>query len=263
VTTSAIRLEVRDAVAHLQLNRPDALNAWTPEMGIEIRDALCEVGSDSAVRAVLISGAGRAFSAGADVKVPRELTPEGDVDLHSRLAQIYNPIVLELRRMPKPAIACVHGATAGIGVSLALACDLIVAAESAYFLLAFVHIAVAADGGSIPHLVARLGPARTNQLVMLGERLPAATALEWGLVNQVVADDQALPAARALAERLAAAPTVALASMKELVNGCPPPDFAEFLAREAQTQQRHAATTDYAEGIAAFKEKRRPRFTGA
>ena len=232
-------------------------------MGVQIRDALRELSADEAVRAVLISGAGRAFSAGADVKVPRELTADGDVDLHTRLLEIYNPVVLELRRMPKPAIACVHGAVAGIGVSLALACDLIIAAESAYFLLAFVHIAVAPDGGAIPHLVARIGPARTNQLVMLGEKLPAATALEWGLVNQVVGDDDALTAARALAERLAAAPTVALATMKELVNASPPADLEDFLAREAHAQQRHASTADYAEGIAAFKEKRKPRFTGA
>jgi 2-(1,2-epoxy-1,2-dihydrophenyl)acetyl-CoA isomerase len=156
----------------------------------------------------------------------------------------------------------VHGACAGLGVSLALACHLIVAAESAYLLLAFVHIAVAPDAGAIPGLVARVGPARANELVMLGERLPAARALEWGLVNRVVADDEALPTARALAERLAGAPTVALATMKELVGACPPADLEAHLAHEAQAQQRHATTAHYAVGVAAFKEKRRPGFTG-
>lgn len=259
-----IRLDVRDGVAHVELHRPDALNAWTPDLGRELLDALRRIGADPEVRAVLVTGAGRAFSAGADVKVPRELTPDGDPDLHTRLQEIYNPIVLELRSMPKPCVAAIQGACAGLGVSLALACDLLLAAESAYLLLAFVHLGVAPDGGSIPHLVGRIGPARTAQLVMLGEKLPATRALEWGLVNEVLPDDELPGAARALAERLAAMPTVALATMKELITAAPTAatDLPAFLAREAALQQRHATTADYAEGVAAFKEKRRPRFTG-
>jgi len=254
---------VEGGVAHVELHRPEALNAWTPQMGIELRDALRTLGADAAVRAVLVTGAGRAFSAGADVKVPRELTPNGDPDLSKRLAEIYNPIVLELRQMPKPTIAAVHGAVAGLGVSLALACDMVLAAESAYFLLAFVHLGVAPDAGAIPHLVARIGPARTAELVMLGQRLPARQAHEWGLVNAVLSDDE-LPAAGAeLAARLAALPTVAIATMKELINASPPADLTAHVRREAELQQRHATTSDYAEGVAAFKEKRRPRFTGS
>jgi 2-(1,2-epoxy-1,2-dihydrophenyl)acetyl-CoA isomerase len=257
-----IRLDQRDGVAHIELNRPDALNAWTPDMGRELLDAVRRAGADPEVRAVLLTGAGRAFSAGADVKVARDLTPEGDPDLHTRLEEIYNPIVLELHSMPKPAVAAVHGAVAGIGVSLALACDLVVAAESSYFLLAFVHIAVAPDGGAIPALVARIGPGRTAQLVMLGERLPAPVALEWGVVNALHPDDELGAAGEKLAARLAAAPTVAIATMKELINACPPADLERHLALEARLQQRHAATADYAEGVAAFKEKRPPRFSG-
>jgi 2-(1,2-epoxy-1,2-dihydrophenyl)acetyl-CoA isomerase len=212
---------------------------------------------------VLITGAGRAFSAGADVKVPRELEADGVTpDLHSRLEERYNPIVLELRRMPKPAVAAVQGAAAGLGCSLALACDMVVAAESAYFLLAFVHLGVAPDAGAIPHLVSRIGPARTAELVMLGERLPANKAHEWGVVNRVVADDALRDEAFALARRLAELPTVALATMKQLIAASPHADLAAHLALEAQLQQRHAATADYAEGVAAFKEKRRPRFRG-
>lgn len=259
-----IRLAIRDHVAHIELHRPAALNAWTPDMGRELLHALRAVAPDPDVRAVLITGAGRAFSAGADVKVPRELTPEGHPDLHTRLEEIYNPIVVELRTMRKPAIAAVQGACAGLGVSLALACDLVIAAESAFFLLAFVHLGVAPDGGSIPHLVERIGPARTAQLVMLGEQLPARTALEWGVVNAVHPDGSLADEARALAERLASGPTVALATMKELIASAPAAsdDLPAFLAREAALQQRHGPTEDYAEGVAAFKEKRRPQFRG-
>lgn len=257
-----IRLDIADGVAHIELHRPDQLNAWTPDMGRELLAALRGVAADDGVRAVLITGAGRAFSAGADVKVPRELTPSGEPDLHTRLEEIYNPIVLTLREMPKPAIAAVQGPCAGLGVSLALACDLVLAAEDAFFLLAFVHLGVAPDGGSIPHLVARIGPSRTAQLVMLGEKLRAHDALEWGLVNAVHDVDDLAGEAAALAARLAAAPTVALATMKQLIRESPPADLPTFLAHEAQLQQRHGATADYAEGVAAFKEKRRPAFIG-
>jgi 2-(1,2-epoxy-1,2-dihydrophenyl)acetyl-CoA isomerase len=263
VQDPTIRVERVGAVAQIELNRPEALNAWTPDMGRELLAALRAASADDDVRAVLITGAGRAFCAGADVKVPRELEPDGSPDLHTRLEQIYNPIVLELRRMPKPAVAAVHGAAAGLGFSLALACDLVVAAESATFLLAFVHIAVMPDGGVLPHLVARVGPARAAQLAMLGEKLPAATARKWGIVNELVADDELRASGEQLAARLAAMPTTALASMKEIVNTSLGGDLAALLELEAKTQQRHATTADYAEGVAAFKEKRRPRFTGA
>ena len=214
------------------------------------------------MRALLLTGAGRAFSAGADVKAPRALTADGEPDLSSRLETIYNPIVLELRRIPKPVVAGVQGAVAGIGAGLALACDLIVAAESSYILFAFVNIALSPDGGALPHVVARAGTARAAQLAMLGERLPARDALDWGLVNEVVADDEVHARALELAQRLARAPTVTIGSIKELLNAASGVDLERLLAFEAAVQQRHASTADHAEGIAAFKEKRRPEFTG-
>jgi 2-(1,2-epoxy-1,2-dihydrophenyl)acetyl-CoA isomerase len=251
-----------DSVTTLTLNRPEALNAWTPELGRELLSAVRATSADPSVRALLITGAGRAFSAGADVKNPRELLPDGTPDLSTRLREIYNPIVVELRRMPKPAIAAVNGAAAGLGCSLALACDLIVAAESAYFLLAFVRLGVAPDAGATYHLAARVGPARAAQLAMLGERLPARQALEWGLVNEVCTDAEVAARGTALAKRLAAGPTVALASIKRVLDGPDPERLERQLELEATLQQAHAATADYAEGVAAFVEKRPPRFSG-
>jgi 2-(1,2-epoxy-1,2-dihydrophenyl)acetyl-CoA isomerase len=257
-----IRYEVVDAIAHIELHRPEALNAWTPGMGRELLDAVRRASADDAVRAVLVSGAGRAFSAGADVKNEREVTTAGEADLTTRLREIYNPIVLAVRAAPKPFVAAVHGACAGLGVSLAMSCDLVVAAEDAYLLLAFVRIGVMPDGGSTAFLAERIGLARAAELCMLGDKLPAGKALEWGLVNAVHPAEGLPAAARSLAERLAAAPTVALASVKLALNAAAHPSLAEHLALEADLQQRHAATCDYAEGRAAFGEKRPARFTG-
>jgi 2-(1,2-epoxy-1,2-dihydrophenyl)acetyl-CoA isomerase len=258
-----VLVEQRGGVATVTLNRPDALNAWTPELGRELLGVLRGLAEDPAARVVVITGAGRAFSAGADVKNKRELTPEGDADLSTRLREIYNPIVLTLRTMPKPAIAAVNGVAAGIGCSLALACDLIVASESAYFLQAFVRLGVVPDGGSAHHLAARVGRTRAAELTMLGERLPAATALEWGVVNRVVPDAELSAAARELATRLAEGPTVALGNIKRVLDGPDGPEgLRAQLKLEATLQQEHATTEDYAEGVAAFKEKRSPRFAG-
>ena len=236
-----VRYRVDGGVAHIELHRPEALNAWTPDMGREVLDAVRRASADEAVRAVLVTGAGRAFCAGADVKNPRELTPDGLPDLSTRLREIYNPIMLAVREAPKPFVAGIHGACAGLGVSLALSCDLLLAAEDAYLLLAFVRIGVMPDGGVTAFLAERVGLTRAAQLCMLGDRLPAA---------------------RALAERLAAGPTVALASMKRALTSAAQRGLAEHMELEATLQQRHAGTADYAEGRAAFAEKRPARFQG-
>jgi 2-(1,2-epoxy-1,2-dihydrophenyl)acetyl-CoA isomerase len=262
VVYETLRYDAADGVARIELHRPEALNAWTPQLGRELLAALEHAGHDGAVRAMLITGAGRAFSAGADVKNPRELTPDGEADLSTRLREIYNPVVLAVRTAPKPVIAAVNGAAAGLGCSLALSCDFVLAAESAYFLLAFVHLGVIPDAGASFFLAERTGTLRATQLVMLGERLPATTAHEWGLVTSVHGDDELRGAAEALAARLAAGPTVALANMKRVLNAAAHARLAEQLELEAAVQQEHATTSDYAEGVLAFKEKRRPRFTG-
>ena len=246
---------VQGAVAHIVLDRPEALNAWTPAMGRELLDAVRRSSDDATVRAAVITGAGRAFCAGADVKNPRETTASGEPDLSTRLREIYNPITAAIRAAPKPFVAGIHGACAGLGVSLALSCDLVVAAEDAYFLLAFIRIGVMPDGGSTQFLVERVGMARAAELCMLGDRLPATTALSWGLVNFVHPADELQDAALGLGRRLAASAPVALASIKQALNRVGQGDLVSHLDFEASLQQQHASTPEYLQGRQAFVDR--------
>jgi 2-(1,2-epoxy-1,2-dihydrophenyl)acetyl-CoA isomerase len=250
------------SAARILLNRPEALNAWNEQFGRDLLDAVSTVGDDEAVRAVLITGAGRGFSSGADLKEQRGSDDGGQPDLSARLKEIYHPIITGLREMPKPVVAAVNGPAVGIGCSLALACDLIVAAESAYFLLAFVNIGLVPDGGSTAFLPARIGYARSAEVAMLGERVPAPQALDWGLVNQVVADDELEATAGALLERLANGPTLSYAGAKRLLNRRAYADLAGQLEAEADAQKEQGHSKDFIEGVMAFVEKRPPAFTG-
>ena len=198
------------AELRIELNRPDSMNAWNEQFGNDLRAAVEEAASDDSVRSVTIIGAGRAFSSGADLKAGFNPTPEGHPDVGSVLRERYHPIITGIREMPKPVLAAVNGPAVGIGCSLALACDLVVARESAYFLLAFVNIGLVPDGGSSLFIPARVGHARAAEMAMLGERIPALKALEWGLVNRVAADDVFEAEVDALAERLATGPTALL-----------------------------------------------------
>jgi 2-(1,2-epoxy-1,2-dihydrophenyl)acetyl-CoA isomerase len=257
-----IRVGRAEAMTRIEMNRPDALNSWTPDLARELLAAIRAASADTSVRAVLITGAGRSFCAGADVKIPRELRPDGTIDLTVRLRTIYNPIVLEMRHAQKPFVAAIQGTAAGLGVSYALACDLILAGESANLMLAFVKIALLPDAGVLRFLAERVGLARAAELAMLGDKLPAAKALDWGLVNAVHPDDELLPAAEALCARLASMPTVAIANIKRTLTETVQADLAAQMDIEAQRQQDHATTYDYAEGRAAFVEKRAPVFLG-
>lgn len=261
-TAENVNSSLSDGLLTIELNRPDALNAWTQALGEELLDAVTRAAEDPAVRAVMITGAGRAFSSGADLKQERKLTPEGAPDLSTLLREVYNPVMLTISEAPKPVIAAVNGPAAGIGAALALVCDLIVAAESAYFLLAFVNVGLIPDGGSTYTLPSRVGYGRAAQLAMLGQRLPASLALEWGVVNAVFPDEGFGQAAAEFAAKLAAGPTVALANMKHALRAGAREALAGQLELEASLQQEQGSTADYTEGVAAFREKRRPRFTG-
>jgi len=257
-------VRVADGTARVELNRPHALNAWNAQFGDDLLRALGDLGADEQVRAVVLTGAGRAFSSGADLKdISGETTPDGRPDVYKTLTERYHPIMHAVRTMPKPVIAAVNGPAVGIGCSLALCCDLILAAESAYFLLAFVNIGLVPDGGSSLFLPTRIGMARATELSMLGERLPAAKALEWGLINRVVPDGQLDGEASALATRMAAGPTRSYAGAKRQLNNWLYARMEEQLELEAQIQQEMAGSADFVEGALAFAQKREPRFTGA
>jgi 2-(1,2-epoxy-1,2-dihydrophenyl)acetyl-CoA isomerase len=250
-------------VATIELNRPQALNAWNQQFGLDLLAALRRVGEEESVRAVLIVGAGRAFSSGADLKdLGADLTPDGRPDVYKTLTERYHPIIHAVRELPLPVVACVNGPAVGIGCSLALCCDLVLAAQSAYFLLAFVNIGLVPDGGSSLFVPTRVGMARATEMAMLGERVSAEQALQWGLVNRVVPDEHIREEAAALAARLAAGPTRSYAGAKRQLNSWLYARMEEQLELEAQIQREMAGSDDLVEGVTAFAEKRPPRFSG-
>jgi 2-(1,2-epoxy-1,2-dihydrophenyl)acetyl-CoA isomerase len=258
-----VNLQRAGGTARIELNRPQKMNAWEATLTRDLRDALARVREDETLRAVLLTGAGRGFCSGADLSAGFDPTPEGHPDLLTSLRERYHPVILALRELPKPVVAAVNGGAVGVGCSLALACDLILAAESAYFLLAFVNIGLVPDGGSSAFIPARAGLARATEMAMLGERLAASRALEWGLVNAVHADDELQTAADALVARLAAGPTRSYAGAKRQLNAWCFPGLEAQLELEAQIQQEQAATADFVEGVAAFLQKRPASFSGA
>jgi len=255
--------EQSGGVGRLTLNRPDSLNAWTPLFGRELRQLIEGEAAEESVRAVLITGAGRGFSSGADLKAGFDPHPDdGRPDVRKELDDVYHPIIAGVRELAKPVIAAVNGPAVGIGASLAFACDLILAAESAFFGLAFVNIGLMPDGGSTLFVPAAVGKARAFQMALLGERVPAAKALEWGLVNFVHPDDHLMGEANALAEKMAAGPTLSYASSKRALNRMLYPDMRGQLDLEAELQHALARSDDFVEGVSAFVEKREPRFAG-
>ena len=250
-----------NGVALLTLNRPERLNSFTTAMHEEVSQALGRVEGETAIRALLITGAGRGFCAGQDLNL-REAALGGDFDAGAAIERYYNPLVRRLRALKKPVIAAVNGPAAGAGANLALACDIVIAARSASFLQAFCRIGLVPDTGGTWFLPRLAGSARALGMMLLGEALPAATAAEWGLIWRVVDDETLMDEARALAGKLAQGPTVGLGLIKEALNRSLASTLEAQLDAERDLQRLAAKSTDFREGVAAFLEKRHPAFEG-
>lgn len=247
-----------EAVLTITLNRPDVLNAFNAEMHTRLAAALKEARSPD-VRAVVITGSGRGFCVGQDLTEFREASG----DIGSRLRETYHPNVLAIRALAKPVIAAVNGAAAGAGMSFACACDLRIAADSASFVPAFVNIGLVPDSGGTYFVTRILGPARAFEWLASGRKLSAAEAHAWGLVSEVVEPESLAARAAAVAAQLAALPTRAVAMTKRLIDQAPTATLEQQLEREADLQTAATQTEDFKEGVAAFLEKRPPRFRGS
>jgi 2-(1,2-epoxy-1,2-dihydrophenyl)acetyl-CoA isomerase len=262
-TFETVNLHLADGAATVELNRPDKLNAWNKQFGYDIASAFKRCEEDD-VRAVVIRGAGRGFSSGADLtSLDADVTPEGKPDVYKRLTEVYHPVMRAIRDLPKPVVSAVHGPAVGIGCSLALCADLVLAAESAYFLLAFVNIGLVPDGGSSVYIPSRVGLARAKEMALLGERIPAAQALDWGLINRVFSDDEFDDEVEKIVTKLAKGPTKSYAGTKRQLHAWQYGRMEEQLELEATIQQEMAASGDFQEGVMAFLQKRDAEFQGA
>ena len=259
---SNIRFEIDEGLATLTLDRPEKLNAFTPEMHAEIRDALKRIESDGPARALLITGAGRGFCSGADLSRRDHSEGAPSPDLDDSLEKDYNPLVSRLRALEKPVIAAVNGVAAGAGANVALACDIVIAARSAQFIQAFVRVGLVPDAGGTWHLPRLVGAARARGLAMLGEPLSAEEAARWGLIWKCVDDDALMAEATALGHRLAAGPTLALGLMKRAFNDSVANGLDAQLDLESRLQSEAGRSDDYREGVLAFREKRPAGFRG-
>jgi len=259
-----VQWEQSDGIGRITLNRPETLNAWNDVFGKELSQVVNEEAADASVRAVLLTGAGRGFSSGADLKAGFDPDPDdGMPRIRQRLENLYHPIITGIRRIEKPVVAAVNGPAVGIGCSLALCGDLVLAAESAFFSLAFVNIGLMPDGGSTLFVPAAVGKARAFQMALLGERVEAQQALDWGLVNSVHADDKLMDEANKLVGKLAAGPTRSYAGSKKALNQMLYPDMDRQLKLEAELQHALGRTQDFMAGVGAFVAKEEPAFQGA
>ena len=244
----------------ITLNRPDRLNAMPPQMADEIGAAFYDLGDS---RAVLITGAGKGFCSGADLSARGEGSPlQKNGGSHRALQNHYNPAISMVLRAPVPVICAVNGPAAGIGCSLALAGDFVLAGKSAYFLQAFVNIGLVPDGGSTWLLARAIGRARATRMMMLGEKIGAQQAEDWGLIHKAVDDEALMGEARALAEKLANGPTLALRTMKRNISAALDGTVNEVMLAEAEGQRVAGASKDAMEGGMAFLQKRKPAFKG-
>lgn len=258
-----VQLEISDAVATLTLNRPSALNALTMRMGEEFRYAFAEA-QESGARAVILTGAGRAFCAGGDLREMQQIAErEGRIEaFFDKPLRLLHECVLIVRQTPLPVIAAVNGSASGAGCNLALACDIVLAAESARFNEAFIKIGLTPDCGGTFILPRLIGMKRAAEMLMTGDMIEAKRAAEMGMINAAVADDVLMSEARKLAIRLASAPTAAIGRIKQLLEESARNDYGAQLELEHKMQLQSGQTKDFKEGVAAFLEKRPPGFVG-
>ena len=258
----SILVQDHETWVEITLNRPDRLNSFNDEMHLELRAALAASISGGA-RAILLTGAGRGFCAGQDLGDRDPSKMDGPPDLGHTLETFYNPLVRLIQDAPLPVICAVNGVAAGAGANLAFACDIVLASEDAKFVQSFAHVGLVPDAGGSWFLARALGPARAKGLAMTGQPLHATQAAEWGLIWKALPSDKLMSTARNLAAQLAQGPTTGFAHTKRLIDAAGANSLEDQLALEVSAQRTCGASSDYAEGVSAFLDKRKPVFMGA
>jgi len=261
-----IKVDLADGVATLTLNRPERLNSFTVAMHGEVRSALDAISTAPGIRCLILTGAGRGFCAGQDLSdravLPTAAPDAEGVDLGASIENFYKPLLLRLRTLPMPTIAAVNGVAAGAGANIPFACDLVYAARSASFIQSFAKLGLVPDCGGTWWLPRLVGPSRALGLTLLGEKLSAEQAAEWGLIWRCVDDDQLLPTVRTVAQQLAAGPTRGYVRTRQAIDAAWLTPFESALDIERDYQRELGLSNDYREGVAAFMQKRTPVFTG-
>jgi len=257
-----ITLEKIDGVAKLTLNRPDKMNSFNVQMHEEIRSALDDIASDGCTRCLLLTGNGRGFCAGQDLGDRAVAADDARPDLGLSVEKYYNPLIRRLTGLKMPVICALNGVAAGAGASIAMACDIVIAARSASFILSFCKVGLVPDSGSSWHFTRALGLPRAKALALLGNKLSAEKAEQWGLIYQVVDNDELAQESMTLASHLATQPTEALGNIKRLLNTSFDHSLHDQLERERETMQHLGKSDDYKEGVASFMEKRPASFVG-
>jgi 2-(1,2-epoxy-1,2-dihydrophenyl)acetyl-CoA isomerase len=259
---TTLLFNIADGVAEITLNRPDKLNSFNPDMLRELHQVFQTIETDAVIRAVLITGTGRGFCAGQDLNVRQGQPGDKGELVRKSLNDNFNPLIRRIHNLKKPIVAAVNGIAAGAGANLALSCDIVIAAESASFLQAFVNIGLIPDCGGTFYLPRLVGMARAKAAALLGEKIRAAQAEEWGMIWKVVPDQQLISDARSLAKRLAAGPSVALGLIKQALDVSINHDLDRQLDWERDAQGLAAMSEDFSEGVNAFLEKRPAKFIG-
>jgi 2-(1,2-epoxy-1,2-dihydrophenyl)acetyl-CoA isomerase len=260
VNAATVLFEVRDGIAKVTLNRPDKLNSFNVQMHEELRDALNTIAGDGSVRVLVLTGAGRGFCAGQDLG--DRAVSAGEIDLGASIENYYSPLVRRLRNLEMPVIAAVNGVAAGAGANLAFACDLVIAAKSGSFIESFCKLGLIPDTGGTYFLPRLIGTARAMGMALLGEKISAEQAAAWGLIWKCVDDTEFWPTVEKLAVQLAAAPTMGLARIKQAIYSSGERSLDEQLDFERDTMRELGRSADFSEGVAAFLEKRAPKFVG-